>query len=97
MTRPFGPFDSIEGAYEYLRLLGDAVEDALGAIEEDTARAQQATEAERRVEALRLVGYKLKQLRDHLVAGRRILNDLRMLRRLLLSEREDTLPPADAS
>ena len=97
MTKSFAPFESIEGAYEYLRLLDEAIEDTLSGIEEDAARAQATPEAERRVEALRLVRYKLTKLRDHLIAGRRILNDLKMLRRLLLNEREDALPrPNDA-
>jgi hypothetical protein len=41
----------------------------------------------RRAEALRLVAYKLARLAEHSRSSRRILNDLRTLRRLLLSER----------
>ena len=37
----------------------------------------------RRVEALRLIGYNLEKLASHLKTSRRILNDLRMLRRIL--------------
>jgi len=43
--------------------------------------------ADRRKEALLLASYNLAKLNLHIRSGRRILNDLRMLRRLLLSER----------
>ena len=43
--------------------------------------------ADRRQEALRLVSYNLAKLSMHMTASRRILNDLRTLRRLLLGER----------
>lgn len=77
------PFDSIESAHEYVRLLACEVEDVTNIIQEeiDDAIAQRA---ERRIDTLRLVDYKLKQLGKHLGASRRILNDLQMLRRLLL-------------
>jgi hypothetical protein len=42
----------------------------------------------RRLDAFRLVDYKLAQLATHMQASRRILNDLRALRRLLLGQRE---------
>jgi hypothetical protein len=41
----------------------------------------------RHLDALRLVDYKLKTLRQHFVASRRLLTDLRTLRRYLLNER----------
>ena len=43
--------------------------------------------AVRRQEALRLVAHNLSQLSVHITKSRRILNDLRTLRRLLLEER----------
>jgi hypothetical protein len=85
------PFDSIEGAQEYLTLLAESLEDALCAVREDAAEAARTRGADRRVEALRLVDYKLNQLREHLAASRRILKDLRSLRRLLLAEHDE--PP----
>jgi hypothetical protein len=81
------PFDSIESAYEYVGLLREALDEAYLAIQYDTDAARQ-TGAERRVEALLLVDCKLNQLRTHLLASLILLNDLRMLRRLLLGERE---------
>jgi hypothetical protein len=80
------PFDSIEGAQEYLRMLADTVTDASRAIGEDIDVAV-ASNARRQVDALRLVDYKLGQLQGTLTTSRRILTDLRTLRRLILSER----------
>jgi len=83
-----GPFDSIEGAREYVRLLAETIDEAQIQIADDLERALNAGErAARRVDALRLVTYKLQQLGMHIGASRRLLNDLRTLRRLLLAER----------
>jgi glucose-6-phosphate-specific signal transduction histidine kinase len=82
------PFDSLESAHEYLSLMREALEEAYVAIQEDTAEAQRTEGAERRLEALRLVDYKLNQLRRHLLASLVLTNDLRTLRRLLLGERD---------
>jgi hypothetical protein len=80
------PFDNIEGAHEYVSLLADAIAEAEAAIQEDIteARGQGAT---RRAQALHVVAYKLEKLRLHITSSRRLLNDLRSLRRLLLDER----------
>ena len=83
------PFDSIEGAQEYISLLAESLEEAVAAIKEDTAVAERTKGAERRLEALRIVNYKLNQLREQLAASRRILNDLRTLRRLLLGDGDE--------
>ena len=80
------PFDSIEGAQEYLGLLCSEVADAMQDVKADIG-GQTNSEPQRRFEALQLVLYKLEQLEKHLKLSRRILNDLRMLRRLLLEER----------
>ena len=80
------PFDSIEGAHEYVRLLVEAIAEAEAAIQEDITEAR-GQEAARRVQALHIVAFKLEKLRGHVTSSRRILNDLRTLRRLLLDER----------
>ncbi|HEY6182565.1 MAG TPA: hypothetical protein VIW67_09980 [Terriglobales bacterium] len=85
------PFDSVEGAHEYLSLLSDAIQDARGEIEADI-RAAEDPKFSRRLEALRLVSFKLDKLEQHVRSGRRLLNDLRTLRRLLLDEREEPAP-----
>lgn len=80
------PFDNIEGSHEYVALLAEAVDEARRDVEADIAAAERDG-AERRKEALLLVSYNLAKLNLHITAGRRILNDLRTLRRLLLAER----------
>lgn len=83
---PETPFDSIEGSQEYVSLLADAIEEARQEVDADIAVA--LTEgADRRRDALQLVSYNLAKLTLHITTSRRILNDLRTLRRLLLAER----------
>ena len=80
------PFDNIESSHEYVALLADAVEIAIAEIENDIALAG-ADSADRRLQALQLVLFNMNKLRNHMTSSRRILNDLRTLRRLLLEER----------
>jgi hypothetical protein len=80
------PFDSIEDSLEYIGLLRDAIETSKRSVEAQAVAAQ-AEGAARRVEAIQLVAYKLDRLAWHIDGSRRILNDLRTLRRLLLGER----------
>lgn len=80
------PFDSIEGAQEYLALLAQALTEAKQSTEADLA-ADIHAQAPRRLEAMRLALYKLDKLEQHMKVSRRLLNDLRTLRRLLFEER----------
>jgi hypothetical protein len=80
------PFDNIESSHEYVSLLAKAVEEALAEVDADIELAS-AADAGRRREALQLVRFHLGKLSGHLTSSRRILNDLRTLRRLLLEER----------
>jgi hypothetical protein len=75
------PFESIEGAQEYLRLLAEEVSSVLQEIESDRTEAARRGPS-RRLDALHLACYKLQRLSHHVDAGKRILNDLRTLRRL---------------
>ena len=84
--QPETPFDDIEGSHEYVRLLAEAVDEARRDVEAEIATAEQ-DHADRRKEALLLVSYNLAKLNLHITGSRRILNDLRSLRRLLLAER----------
>ena len=86
------PFDSIESAHEYVTLLTRQVEEVAASLAEDLELAT-AQGAARHLDALRLVDLKLRQLGDHLARSGRLLNDLRALRRLLLTERRP-LPAA---
>jgi hypothetical protein len=80
------PFDNIESSHEYVSLLADAIEVAIAEVEADIALAG-ADGADRRNEALQLVLFNMNKLKTHMTSSRRILNDLRTLRRLLLEER----------
>jgi hypothetical protein len=87
------PFDSVEGAQDYLRLLAEAVVEAKRDVEADLTSEAANSKFPRRVEALRLVVYNLEKLGQHLKASHRRLNDLRTLRRLLLEERAEPVEP----
>jgi len=64
----------------------EAIEEARKEVDADLAAASR-NGAVRRQEALRLVAHNLHRLCFHITKSRRILNDLRTLRRLLLEER----------
>ena len=85
------PFDSVENAHQYVRLLVEAIADAKSEIAADLGAT---SKSERRVQALQIVHFKLDKLEQHLQSSSRLLNDLRTLRRLLLDER---LEPVTAS
>ncbi len=84
------PFDNIESAQEYLTLLSQALEEARQTAEADILGEANAQVLRRR-DALRLVLYKLERLERHIKVSRRLLNDLRTLRRLLLEERAEAV------
>ena len=80
------PFDSIEGSHEYVALLAEALDEARSEVDAEIAAAERDG-ADRRKQALLLVSFNLAKLNLHITTSRRILNDLRTLRRLLLAER----------
>lgn len=80
------PFDNIEGSHEYVAMLAESLNEARRDVEAEIAAAEREG-AERRKQALLLVSYNLAKLHLHITTSRRILNDLRSLRRLLLAER----------
>ncbi|TMG95064.1 MAG: hypothetical protein E6H72_01305 [Betaproteobacteria bacterium] len=86
MAQQRTPFDSIEGTLEYIGLLRETIQTTKSDIQKEFVRAN-SERAERRLEALHLVTYKLEQLTRHIDTSQRLLNDLRTLRRLLLGER----------
>jgi hypothetical protein len=89
------PFDSLEGSYEYLAMLGEALSETRLDVEEQMASADR-NGVGRRKEALLLVAHKLAKLDLHIASSRRILNDLRHLRRLLLVEQRLVASSAQA-
>ena len=86
------PFDNIEGSHEYVALLAESLEEARRDVEAEIVAAEREG-ADRRKQALLLVSYNLAKLNLHITSSRRILNDLRTLRRLLLAERGLPLAP----
>lgn len=80
------PFDSIESAQEYMNVLATTVLETMVELRRDQDVARQAGE-ERKAQAIGLAIYKLKVLGCYVHKSRRTLNDLRMLRRLILNER----------
>ncbi len=87
MTLPLQtPFDSIENAQQYVRMLAETIAEARAEVETDIG-ATSGPHAERRREALHLVQFKLEKLEQYLRGSGRVLNDPRSLRRLLLDER----------
>jgi len=84
------PFDSIESAHEFVALLAKVALETKGDIDADIQR-EMSPNASRRLEALQIVAYKLEVLGLHLTKSRRILNDLRSLRRLLFEERSTSV------
>lgn len=89
---PETPFDNIESAQQFVELLCEAVEEARAEVEQELAR----TQPDRRLQALQLVAYNLAKLSVHMKTSRRLLNDLRTLRRLLYQERSPA-PESDAA
>jgi hypothetical protein len=83
------PFDSIESSHQYIAMLAETIAEVLSEVETDMKQAQ-SDSATRRTEALQLVAFNLTKLSGHIRSSRRILNDLRTLRRLLLEERTMT-------
>ena len=81
------PFDTVESAHEFLALLSATISEAKQEVTADV-KLERGAPDRRRLEALRVAVYNLERLEYHLVRSKRILNDLRSLRRLLLQERE---------
>jgi hypothetical protein len=82
------PFDNIENAQDYLVLLSQAIDEARQNVAADLLTEANA-KLPRRLEAVRLALYKLEKLEQHIKVSRRLLNDLRTLRRLLFEERTE--------
>jgi hypothetical protein len=80
------PFDTIESTQQFNEIFEAAIAEAVADVQRDIATAK-ASNAERRLEALLLVQHKLEKLSNHVSSSRRVLNDLRLLRRLMFEER----------
>jgi len=80
------PFENIEGALEYVTSLLDACRDAQTQVAAEIENVSEARPS-RKLDALKLVDYKLQRLASHLVKGELLLKDLRRLRRIILDQR----------
>src|SRR5215510_10653864 len=89
-------FENLESAHAYVGLLQEAVDDTAQMIEREIESPAEFTGA-RHLDALRLVHYKLHSLQEHLTTSRRLLGDLRTLRRYLLDERASEHAVAESS
>ena len=67
-------------------MLSEEIDAAAEGVELDATEVARLS-ASRHLDALRLVIYKLRLLQQHIQTSRRLLNDLRTLRRLLAKER----------
>ena len=75
-------FESIESAQEFLELLAEAILESQRIVQADI-QVKKDPGSSRHVDALRLIEFKLERLASHIKTSRRILNDLRMLRRIV--------------
>ena len=80
------PFDSIEGAHGYMNILATTALEVMSDLRRDRDRAIRAGDL-RRAQAIDLAMFKLKMLNCYVFKSRRMLNDLRILRRLIMNER----------
>ena len=80
------PFESIESAYAYMDILASTTLEVLQELKRDRDIALRDGE-QRRAQAIDLAIFKLKMLGCYVYKSRRALNDLRILRRLILNER----------
>ncbi|MBZ5586909.1 MAG: hypothetical protein LAQ30_32930 [Acidobacteriia bacterium] len=80
------PFDSIESAHDFMNILAQTVLDAMPELNCEMQTALRDGD-QRRARAIELAQFKLKTLSCNVYRCRRLLNDLRTLRRLILNER----------
>jgi len=81
-----GQFETLESAHNFVALLAETVAEAKRELERDLQREAAPS---RRLDALRIAAYNIDKLELHLKRSRRILNDLRAVRRLLFEERDN--------
>ena len=92
------PFDNIESAEQFVKLLIEAIKESKCDVDAEIALAE-ANRSGRSKKALQLVSANLAKLSQHMTTSRRILNHLKTLRRLLLQERrpDSTLQTGDGN
>ncbi len=89
--RPETPFDNIESAEQFVKLLIEAIEQSKRDVDADIAKSN--GRPGRSKKALQLISANLTKLSQNMASGRRILSHLKTLRRLLLQERQSDKAP----
>ena len=93
------PFETIESAHDFMDILAATILEVTVELQHD--RDHSLLHGERRqAQAIDLAIFKLKMLSCYVFKSRRALNDLRILRRLILNERtpvESVIPALQAS
>jgi hypothetical protein len=79
------PFDNIESAEQFVKLLIEAIRESRRDVDAELALAE-VNHSGRSKKALQLVSANLVKLSQQMTTSRRILNHLKTLRRLLLQE-----------
>ncbi len=90
-------FASIESAQEFLALLAEAISETRRDVDAEIQRDEAGDP--RRTDALKIASYDLEVLEHHIYRSKRLLNDLRKVRRLLLEQRgvpQEELPTLPA-
>lgn len=82
------PFESIESALEFMALLEGEIAEASGELREMTREDGE----ERFGEALNLALYKMHQLSSQVQKSRRLLNDLKLIRNVLVADPDGRMP-----
>ncbi len=77
------PFHSIESAHEFMVVLENVIVQTQAELQALLDDAHSASD-DRRTEALRLALFKISQLETHTLKSKRILNDLGLIRSLLV-------------
>jgi hypothetical protein len=83
-------FDSIESAQDFMQILAETILEAMTDLNSQRQEALRDGE-NRRAQAIELAMFKLKMLSCYVFKSRRMLNDLRTIRRLILNERLTTV------
>jgi hypothetical protein len=82
------PFDNIESAEQFVKLLIEAIRESRRDVDAELALAE-VNHSGRSKKALQLVSANLAKLSQQMTTSRRILNHLKTLRRLLLQDQLD--------
>ena len=82
-------FDTIESAHDFMGVLAETVVNAIKDLHRDYQIALKDGDS-RRARAIELALFKARSLNLYVHKSRRMLNDLRTIRRLILNERATT-------